>query len=784
MKRVFTSLSKKMALGLTLIMVPFMVHSQWVFEITSPAEIAGTYPMGIASFGSLPSETTSGNLQLGFDGSDNPALGCEALETDLSGTIGVLDRGDCAFAEKALNAQEAGAIALVICNTADAIINMPGAAPDVNIQTVLLRRGDCDAIKTALESGEVSVEIYRERQEVIWGGEDDPNSTFDGGLNDWTTQVRTGFANTAEEDVFVWLPGGDVSEGLVSFDGNTINSPTAANGAAGMNLDLNTTEGTINPGAPPYPFYVAELISPVIDLSDVETPLSLSFYQLYRPLNLVGNNQWRTGFEYSIDGGNTWSELIELNDDVEIQERVNNQINLPLPLDVLGAEEFRMKFVISMDFYYWVIDDVVITELPADNIAISQPFNPLFSFATPVNHVAGDDLGFSFTLRNRGLDQELVETTVQLRDAETNDLIHSQEFVVENMEGSTDSLIIFEDLFTPDLPVGDYIITYNIDAPGKIDFDYTTNTRSFPFRITENIHSKDNPDVEEFTSGTIQSAEDSWFYGNVYFTSTQEDNSTQYFLESHHAFITDNDEFTDELALIYLLEFNEEGLFGNYFQFINSDLNTTPDFHPALTQIAVAIVDAGMMAEAGNGGLMKLDYTQFLDPNNDLVPFSEENPVALQDDRMYFLMTQIDQPAASTLRIATSSAIDYSVPNQLLYTQGRNWTGFTGSAVPVARMVTGSLTSTGELVPFDQPLMVYPVPASNELFIDFELEKPTDLEIQMYDINGRLMNSSTFSNVTNETLGTDVTEYQTGNYIIRVVTKDGQVQSRQVLIIK
>ncbi|TVQ48402.1 MAG: T9SS C-terminal target domain-containing protein [Saprospirales bacterium] len=782
MKRVFTSLSKKMALGLTLLMVPFMVHSQWVFEITSPSEIAGTYPMGIASFGSLPSDATTGNLQLAFDGSDNPALGCEALETDLSGTIGILDRGDCAFAEKALNAQEAGAIALVICNTADAIINMPGAAPDVNIQTVLLRRGDCDAIKSALASGDVSVEIYRERQEVIWGGEDDPNSTFDGGLNDWTTQVRTGFANTAEEDVFVWLPNGDVSEGLVSFDGNAINSPTASNGAAGMNLDLNTTEGTINPGAPPYPFYVAELISPVIDLSEVETPLSLSFYQLYRRLNFVGNNDFHSGFEYSLDGGNTWSQLIQLNDDVEIQERVNNQINLPLPLEVLGTEEFRMKFVISMDFYYWVIDDVVITELPANNIAISQPFNPLFSFATPANHIAADDLGFSFTLRNRGLEQELIEANVEIRDASNNELVHNQEFIIENLEGSIDSFIVFDDLFTPELPVGDYVITYRIDAPGKIDFDYTTNTRTYFFRVTENIHSKDNPDNEEFTSGTLQPDEDSWFYGNIYFTAPQEDNRTQYFIESQHAFRTDADEFTDELALIYLLEFVPDGLIGNYFEFINSDLNTTPDFHPALTQVAIAIVDASMMAEAGNGGLMTLDHTQFLDPNNDLAPFTE--PIALNENKMYFLMTQIDQPAASTLRVATSSAVDYSVPNQLLFTQGRNWTGFTGSAVPVARMVTSHSTSTGELVPFDQPLMVYPVPASNELFIDFQLDQPTDMEIQLFDINGRLMNSSTFTNVTNETLGTDVTEYQTGNYIIRVVTKDGQVQSRQVLIVK
>ena len=47
-----------------------------------------------------------------------PELGCAALENveQMAGNIAVIRRGDCTFAEKASNAQAAGAVAVVITN--------------------------------------------------------------------------------------------------------------------------------------------------------------------------------------------------------------------------------------------------------------------------------------------------------------------------------------------------------------------------------------------------------------------------------------------------------------------------------------------------------------------------------------------------------------------------------------------------------------------------------------------------------------------------------------------
>nr|MBS0038077.1 T9SS type A sorting domain-containing protein [Saprospiraceae bacterium] len=779
MKNKFTKLTKKIVYILPFFLLPFMMNGQWVFEITEPGDISGMYPMGIAQFGAQTPDTISGDIQMG-----DPALGCDALSNDLSGSIGMLDRGDCTFVEKAQNAQDAGAIALIVCNTSEQIINMPSSTGggDITIQTILLQQSTCEAIKAALDEGAVSVQFYRNELEVIWGGVDDPNSTFDGGLNDWTTQIREGFENAAEEDVFVWLEGGDVTEGLVSNEDNIINSPTASNGAAGMNLDLNTTDGVNNPGQPPYPFYVAELISPVIDLSEVESPLALSFYQLYRNLNFVGGNDFKSALQLSVDGGVTWGPMIVLNEEVMSQGRVNNQLTIPLSSDILGAEEFRFKFVISMDFYYWVIDDVVLTELPATNLSATDVFNPVFSFATPEAHIYADTFAFGLNIRNRGLDQDVVEANVEVRNASTNELLHSDFLSVEDVQGGMDSFVIFDQSFSPDLPPGDYVINYRIDSPGSIDFDYSTNVKSFAFRVTETTYAKDNPELVTFTGSTRQ-LEASWYWGNAYYIAPQDNPEVEaYFDGSQHAFLlNEGEEFTDESALVYLLEYAPDG--PEYdFDVINQDVNTVPDLHPAFTQLAVSVIDADKLNEAGAGNIFTLHYSDYLDPNTFA---SIEEPIALQQDKLYFVIVQIEQdPNVANLRIATSSGVEYSVINGLLWTQGRNWTGFIGNAVPIARMLTEvrGVSATDRFISENQ-FSVYPVPASSELFIDFELEQPTDMDIQLFDIQGRMMRSTSHTNVTSEVIPQDVTEYQTGNYIIRIVTENG-VQTRQVLIVK
>ncbi|KAJ2497838.1 hypothetical protein GGH96_004793 [Coemansia sp. RSA 1972] len=52
------------------------------------------------------------------------ALACTDIANDLSGKVALIQRGECTFTEKALNAQSAGAVAVVIYNNVDGMVDM------------------------------------------------------------------------------------------------------------------------------------------------------------------------------------------------------------------------------------------------------------------------------------------------------------------------------------------------------------------------------------------------------------------------------------------------------------------------------------------------------------------------------------------------------------------------------------------------------------------------------------------------------------------------------------
>ena len=84
--------------------------------INSPAGIAGNYPAVLANFGGALSSNITADLVLVDDGSASPSLGCNAISNNLIGKIAVIDRGTCNFSVKAYNAQNAGAIAVIVIN--------------------------------------------------------------------------------------------------------------------------------------------------------------------------------------------------------------------------------------------------------------------------------------------------------------------------------------------------------------------------------------------------------------------------------------------------------------------------------------------------------------------------------------------------------------------------------------------------------------------------------------------------------------------------------------------
>ena len=79
----------------------------------------------------------------------SPADGCTAATASLTGKVALVDRGTCAFTVKALNAQAAGATAMVIANNVGGteIFAMGGTERRVKIPSVMISQNDGTSLK-------------------------------------------------------------------------------------------------------------------------------------------------------------------------------------------------------------------------------------------------------------------------------------------------------------------------------------------------------------------------------------------------------------------------------------------------------------------------------------------------------------------------------------------------------------------------------------------------------------------------------------------------------------
>ena len=130
-------------------------------RINSPAGIAGNYTANTAEFGPpLTVAGTTANVVQALDPSDaGGALttdGCSALTNPaaVAGKLAIIDRGNCNFVVKVKNAQNAGAVGVIIANSSSGVFGgMGGSDPTINIPSVMLTFNDGNTIKGQLGAG-------------------------------------------------------------------------------------------------------------------------------------------------------------------------------------------------------------------------------------------------------------------------------------------------------------------------------------------------------------------------------------------------------------------------------------------------------------------------------------------------------------------------------------------------------------------------------------------------------------------------------------------------------
>lgn len=141
---------------------PSFLAGEPTVTVNSPASVAGDYEAGTAGFGPPVNVAgVTGTLVQALDAANasGPSTtdGCTTFSNanEVAGEIAIIDRGDCTFVQKVINAQAAGAIGVIIVNNVagDGVVEMGGDDNTITIPVLSVSLEDGARIRMALDTG-------------------------------------------------------------------------------------------------------------------------------------------------------------------------------------------------------------------------------------------------------------------------------------------------------------------------------------------------------------------------------------------------------------------------------------------------------------------------------------------------------------------------------------------------------------------------------------------------------------------------------------------------------
>jgi len=763
MKISLTKLLKLFCLLGAGLLTTVMAQAQIEFTINSPSSLAGTYTdFASAGFGPL----LNGEITHDLAASDTGGVlnGCDPIgnAADMVGNIALIDRGACAFTQKVLNAQNAGAVAAIICLVdGSEPFNMGGCDADVAIPSFMITKQLCDQIRMSLPVSVTFKNLFEPPTDdiVVWGqnpGEGD----FDGGLNGWTT---TGISDAAH--VWKWTENGGIFASSEAFtDCASIGSPTASNGAVAFDAVEYTLE--INPDpVQPYPQISGELISPSIDLSNV-ADAQARIIQLFTGLN--GDGSLTTAgalFAFSIDGGTTYSDLVPVNDDVEANESTPNpdvrRIDMP---GAAGASDVRIKFVFSGDFYHWILDDIVIIERPPNSISIPSAGQAIAeNYATPLGLV--EPMYFGAYASNTGSNVQnnvKLEVTGDYYDesgALATEDVYTGSATLDILDVGVDSIIVFSDTeaFTP-AEKGTYEMEYTL-SQDEDETDPADNTSSSTFQVTSNILSKSPIDANGLpvtTGGLTVGGGGAFEYGS-------------------HFYIANGENYVvDSLTFGYSGTLAGEDVVVLLSKWVDADED--------------GLITAGEVERIGyNAYSYTSDDESGIFITLPLIDFdsNQEASIPLENDAHYIISGKYE--GANTIFLLANTDINYETMvdasiervNQAddinlirwadVVESDGEWSsgGFGGANIPAMSMyVTSTMVSNEDVDIPDNAIEIYPNPVKDILTVSLEAQDTSgDWNVSLTDLAGRNVSQRTIQQAAFP-LQLDVKNIPAGTYLL------------------
>jgi hypothetical protein len=542
----------------------------------------------------------------------------------------------------------------------------------------------------------------------------------------------------------VWVYSTEGPQG--SFATAPIESTTADNGWVLFDSDLNCN----HPAGQD-----AWLISSAIDGTGLEE-IWVTFETFYRSFS--DRPQLRVGTD--LNDLESWATIevfpgISANDFGGIisgDEGLNSQtINLDISEFATGEPAFYIAFQFLSDGstanggnltgcgYAWQIDDVALVDfnpVPRHDLVVSNPRHAP-NFIVPSAMV--DTVRFGINVSNFGRDEQTnVVATARIEGGGGQTFeVNSDPFTLE--PDSSEQIVFAGEFFVPENEVEAYTLTYSVTADST-DALPGNNEIVTAFNVGEDLFQKDNGTFNYSTAPATVDG-DTWEIGNYYFVPTSGFEAYQ----AEFSVASDGAAHQGQAVSILLYEITEDD---------DPDNFTSDD-------VSVVGFGSHTFTDEENGDLVVVDIVDFEDT---------EVGVELNENSEYLLMIEY---AADMRGVFSDFPTNYDVAT-VINDGGWFLGGFTGDGVVWARMRIQMLTNANTPEMANAQVKLFPNPTTDVLNANIQLEEPTNnLDINILNTYGQVMESRTFEHSTKENMTFDTRKYPAGTYFLQIVTDQG-----------
>jgi hypothetical protein len=796
---------------LSFVAIDMMGQKLNTLVIEAPAG-AGSYTAVRAAFGTNYSTTVSGDAAFGTDGTTNGTLLCAAATNSLTGKIGFVDRGGCTpavngeFGSKALKAQQAGAVAVIICNNlanqnqAPFSMTIGTNGAQVTVPTFMISYADCQKIRASILAGTAKATLRNVcantgtyAPEVVWGNGADANGNrgdFTGGLNGWTVDKE----NTWEFDGDGEILGG-------AFGGTVMDSWTDCNGIMKFNSDFQDNGGSqTGSGTGKCPAVcTGALISPNITLPAGVKGISVEFNQATR--------QFRSNYFLmaSKDNGVTWPDTVALNTSLPVNSGViNERISVPL-LGYAGATQIRIKFEYAGNYYYWGVDDVVIK----NEVVVDTRVNTNFFAVAPTLRVPRSqttEMYFLADIANIGNGDA---TGVDLDLAISKD--GAAPIVLKNTygnvaAGTTLENDLFDDTYTPANEPAFYDAAYIIKS-GE-DKGNANDTARFFFEVTENTFGNLLPESEVTPANYMRDIAAIWavsdditnYYsgGNMYYVSKGKGGfvETARFGLANTAADVEGSGFVN-IELFEWVDENEDGGCQPTERTLVGANNIFLEAIDNLRNIELPLWGVDGDGQPVEDKKIELNdetmyflvaHTSPLDPSSaryQFLTYSGFSQTSSLDRSIYpvaanFALEQAGETRRGGSLFELSGAGTDDVADRSFTILGNSATLFSFATMYLEMDITNPPVSTFNIAKAGTA-NVFPNPANRELYIDVTLDNVSDVRVDLVSIEGKTVTTKSFEGVQDSRLKLDLGNLVSGTYTALIHTDKGVITKKVVV---